>query len=188
MRYIIVAAVCHGRGLGREGAIPWKVPEDLRLFARMTKGQGGNAIVMGRKTWEGLPKRPLPDRANLVLSRNPGYRAGDGATEFTSIENLHEHCLEAKYNTVWVAGGAAVYAAFLKSGLVDRCAITFIDSEHECDTFFPKLGSRWAVRMARPIKTEGTTYAELRHLVHLDQPRSKADGANVVNDQSTDYQ
>ena len=188
MRYIIVAAVCRGRGLGREGAIPWKVPEDLRLFARMTKGHGGNAIVMGRTTWEGLPKHPLPGRANLVLSRSPDYQPGEGATAFASIENLHEHCLKTEYKTVWVAGGAEVYAAFLESGLVDRCAITFIDSNHECDTFFPKLGREWAVRMARPIKTEGNGYAELRHLVRLEQRTTGTGKAALPSDRSTDCQ
>ena len=181
MRYIIVAATCHGRGLGKDGGIPWSVPEDLRMFSIMTKGRGNNAIVMGRATWESLPKRPLPGRHNIVLSRQVGYDAGEGCTVCASLEAVHEHCLQGKYETVWVAGGAHVYSAFLEAGLVDRCAITFIDADHECDTFFPTMGEGWAVRMARPIKTKSGVYAELRHLVRIK-------GEEPPNDQNTDCQ
>lgn len=167
MRYVIVAATCRGRGIGNRGSIPWRVPEDLRMFSAMTKGRGNNAVVMGRTTWESLPKRPLPGRANIVLTRQSEYKGGDGAIVLGSIDAVREHCEKRQYDTVWVAGGADVYEAFLLSGLVNRCAITFIDADHKCDTLFPQLGPGWALRMARPINTQSGVYTELRHLVRL---------------------
>lgn len=165
MPYNVIAAVCHGGGLGREGRIPWHVPEDLRLFARVTKGDGRNAVVMGRKTWESLPRRPLPGRANLVLTTKADYDTGGAATVFSDIDSLQAHCAQAEYETVWVAGGAQVYRAFLDAGIVHICAITFIDAEYECDALFPELGPEWVMRAASPMQTASGVRAELRELV-----------------------
>ena len=173
MPYNIIAAICHGGGLGRDGRIPWHVPEDLRLFAHVTKGDGRNAVVMGRKTWESLPRRPLPGRANLVLTTKADYDAGGAATVFSSMDALRAHCAHAAYATVWVAGGAQVYRSFLDAGIVHTCAITFIDAEYECDALFPPLGPEWAPRHTSPLRTASGVRAETREIVRVAPPRER---------------
>ncbi|MCE9515007.1 MAG: dihydrofolate reductase, partial [Mycobacterium sp.] len=87
--------------IGRDGGIPWRLPEDLARFKELTMG---HTVVMGRRTWESLPRsvRPLPGRRNIVITRDPDYRA-DGADVVTSIE-----AALAEPQT-WVIGGSEIY-------------------------------------------------------------------------------
>jgi len=65
--YHIIVAQCKNRGIGYENKIPWQIYEDMKLFSKKTRGQGNNAIVMGRKTWESLPYQPLLKRTNIIV-------------------------------------------------------------------------------------------------------------------------
>tara|TARA_B100002051_G_scaffold115553_1_gene109849 strand:+ start:966 stop:1538 length:573 start_codon:yes stop_codon:yes gene_type:complete len=175
MGYNLIAAVCKKRGIGKDGHLPWRLPEDLALFSAITKGGGNNAVVMGRRTWESLPKRPLAGRENLVISRNPSFDPGSGARSFTSIDGLNAHCEEAKYNAVWVAGGAQVYEAFLDRDLIDVCAVTFIDKECDVDTFLPLLSrEHWGLRYVKKLQTKCGTGAELRQFVRYERALPRA--------------
>ena len=166
MGYNLIAAVCRDRGLGMEGSIPWNIPEDLQLFAKITRGEGNNALVFGRTTWESLPRKPLKGRANLVLSTNPNYDPGEGAEAYASVDALMAHCKEKAYTTVWIAGGAEVYQEFLKRDVVDACAITFIDESHKVDTFLPPLpAAKWGLRYIKPIAASNGSRVELRQFV-----------------------
>lgn len=118
--------------IGRDGALPWHLPEDLAHFRQLTTGA---TVVMGRRTWESLPPkfRPLPGRRNVVLTRDPAWSA-DGA------EVVHD--LDAALTgDVWVIGGAAVYRDALP--VADRLAITDVDGEYGGDVFAPDLGAGW---------------------------------------------
>src|SRR5690554_6743800 len=86
----IVVAYSRNRVIGRDNDLPWKLPGDLAHFKRSTMG---HPIIMGRKTWESLG-RPLPGRLNVVISRNPGYRA-EGATVCISLETALQACASA---------------------------------------------------------------------------------------------
>ena len=92
--------------IGANGALPWHLPEDLKLFRERTTG---STVVMGRRTWESLPERfrPLPGRTNVVLTSDPGWSA-EGARRAGSVDDVL-----AEPGAVWVIGGGAVYAAFL---------------------------------------------------------------------------
>ena len=122
--------------IGRDGSIPWALPEDLAHFKRLTMG---HTVVMGRRTWESLPVRfrPLPGRRNIVVSRNPDYRA-EGAAADDSIEaGLGE-------GQTWVIGGAQIY--HLAMPLASRCEITEVDIGlhlRDDDTLAPVLGESW---------------------------------------------
>ncbi len=122
--------------IGRDGSIPWVLPEDLARFKRLTMG---HTVVMGRRTWESLPVRfrPLPGRRNIVVSRNPDYRA-EGAAVVDSIEaGLGE-------GQTWVIGGAQIY--HLAMPLASRCEITEVDIGlhlRDDDTLAPVLGESW---------------------------------------------
>ncbi|WP_290059218.1 dihydrofolate reductase [Amycolatopsis solani] len=115
--------------IGRDGQLPWHLPEDLRHFRAVTAGA---AVLMGRRTWESLPPRfrPLPGRRNLVLSRTPQ----EGAETFPSLASA----LAAVSGDVWVIGGAAVYAAALP--VADRVVVTELRESFEGDTHAPEVG------------------------------------------------
>ena len=131
MRISIVAAIARGRVIGRDNAIPWRIPEDARRFRAVTMG---HPVVMGRRTWNSLPDRfrPLPGRRNVVLSRDPDWDA-PGAERAGSLDEALE--LVGGAPRVFVIGGADVYAAALP--IADDLLLTEIDAEVDGDTAFP---------------------------------------------------
>ncbi|QWF84953.1 dihydrofolate reductase [Amycolatopsis sp. CA-230715] len=115
--------------IGRDGELPWYLPEDMKHFRTVTAGA---TVLMGRRTWESLPPRfrPLPGRRNLVLSRTPQ----DGVETFADLPQA----LAAVSEDVWVMGGAAVYQAALP--FADRIVVTEIQESFEGDTYAPGMG------------------------------------------------
>ena len=125
--------------IGADGALPWHLPEDLRLFRALTLG---STVVMGRRTWESLPPRfrPLPGRRNVVLSST--LDPGDADVHVTrSVDEVL-----ALDEDLWVIGGGAVYAAFLPYAA--EVVITEVDAQVPGDTWAPELASPW-VRVSR---------------------------------------
>jgi dihydrofolate reductase len=114
--------------IGRDGTMPWHIPEDMKHFREIT---AGSAVLMGRRTWESLPPRfrPLPGRRNLVLSRTPQ----EGAETFPSLEKA----LADVTGDLWVMGGSAVYTAALP--FADRVEVTEIREAFEGDTYAPAI-------------------------------------------------
>ena len=135
MRISIVAALARGGVIGRDNEIPWRIPEDARHFRVLTMG---HPVVMGRRTWDSLPDRyrPLPGRRNVVLSRDPGWRA-QGAERVGSLDEALR--LLGGAPQVFVIGGADVYAAALP--IADDLLLTEIDADIEGDTVFPPFDS-----------------------------------------------
>ncbi len=134
MTVAMIWAEARGGVIGADGGIPWRVPGEQATFRQRTMGA---TVVMGRATWESLPRRvrPLPGRRNVVLTRTPGWSA-EGAETAGSVDEVLE-----RYPDVWVIGGAAVYAAFLPyARLIVR---TEVDLDVEGDTFAPALGDEW---------------------------------------------
>jgi len=127
-RLIAIVAMTPSRVIGREGALPWKLPEDLAFFKRTTSG---HPIVMGRKTYESIGK-PLPKRRNIVLTRDPVWTA-EGVDVIHTLEDLEP--LTYGQSEVYIIGGSEIYAAFLPK--VDELLITHIAAEHAGDTWFP---------------------------------------------------
>ena len=120
--------------IGRDGELPWQLPEDMAHFRALTAGA---TVIMGRRTWESLPPRfrPLPGRHNVVLTRSPDWRA-DGASVAHSVTDAL-----ARSGDIWVIGGAAVYAA--AEPLADTAVITELREEFAGDVVAPALGERW---------------------------------------------
>ncbi|GAA0315552.1 dihydrofolate reductase [Kineococcus aurantiacus] len=125
--------------IGAGGRIPWRVPEDLAHFSRLTAGA---TVVMGRATWESLPARfrPLPGRRNLVLSRDGAYEP-PGAEVLTDLA-----AALAVPGDVWVVGGSAVYEAALP--VADVLVVTEVDLVVDGDARAPRVGPPW-----RPVET-----------------------------------
>jgi dihydrofolate reductase len=134
-RVYLVAAVASNGIIGANGALPWRLPEDLQHFKRVTMG---HPVVMGRKTWESL-KGPLPGRDNIVVTRTAGYEA-PGAAVASSLQAALALCLGEP--VVFVIGGSRLFAESLPfaAGLM----ITEIYKDFEGDTWFPPYDrSHW---------------------------------------------
>jgi dihydrofolate reductase len=119
--------------IGRDGNLPWHLPEDMKHFRSLTAGA---TVLMGRRTWESLPPRfrPLPGRRNLVLSRTLQSDPQDGVEPFPDLRQA----LAAVSGDVWVMGGAAVYRAALP--FADRIVVTEIRELFDGDTYAPDVG------------------------------------------------
>ena len=124
--YKAIAAMAANRVIGRDGTLPWRLPEDMKFFRATT---AGHPIVMGRKTWDSLG-RPLPGRRNIVISRT--LPAATGAEVIRSVEDLDAMGLSGD---VFVIGGAEIYRL-----LLPKCSavyLTVLDSDAAGDTVFP---------------------------------------------------
>ncbi len=124
----LIAAVARNRAIGKNNALLVHLPNDLPRFKRITLG---HAVVMGRKTWESIG-RPLPERRNIVVTRNPQWSA-PGAEAAASIPAAL--ALAADASKIFVLGGAQIYAQALP--LADELILTEIDADLEGDAFFP---------------------------------------------------
>lgn len=134
--HLIYARAANGV-IGRNNQIPWRLPEDMAHLKRTTLGC---PVIMGRKTWDSLPPRfrPLPDRFNIVVTRDPSFIA-DGAAVAHSLEAACELCPPG--STAWVLGGAQIYVQALP--LASEAVVTEIAQDFDGDAFAPTLGPEW---------------------------------------------
>ncbi|MCK9159360.1 MAG: dihydrofolate reductase [Bacteroidaceae bacterium] len=133
-RVYIIVAIDRKRAIGFEGKLLFHLPDDMKRFKALTTG---NTVIMGRKTFESLPKGALPNRRNIVLTKNPTAKYPE-AEVFSSLEKAIENCKTDE--KVFIIGGASVYEKALP--LVDELCITEIDDfAPNADTFFPTLST-----------------------------------------------
>ncbi len=147
-----LVAMDQNRVIGKDNALPWHLPDDLKFFKRVTMG---HPIVMGRKTYESIGK-PLPGRENIIITRNTEYQA-DGCTILHSVEELQKY-LDKKEEEVFIIGGAQLFNDTFP--IADRLYITEIHHEFEGDTFFPEFPeSEWTLTSKeKGIKDEKNPY------------------------------
>lgn len=143
MQINLIWAQAKDRVIGKNGSMPWHLPEDLAHFKRTTLG---HPVIMGRKTWDSLPAkfRPLPGRMNLVISSDAATRENlkkNGALPALRLREALLICEQLANTEVWVIGGAQIYAQALP--LADKLVITEIDAAFEGDAFAPELGQEW---------------------------------------------
>lgn len=137
---IVVARAANGC-IGKDGKLPWHIPEDLKHFREYTRGK---TVLMGRKTWESLPptRRPLPDRKNVVVSRDPSFQA-PGAVVFHDLQEAIQ-ALKDSAEEACIIGGAELFRQCFP--LVDKMELTEIHATYEGDTFFPEFSKdEWRV-------------------------------------------
>ncbi|MGH6874169.1 MAG: dihydrofolate reductase [Aestuariivirgaceae bacterium] len=133
----IVVAVSKNGIIGRDGGLPWKLSSDMRFFKTITMGK---PLIMGRKTWESLPKRPLPGRDNIVISRKRGYTAPGAIVVSDPEAALSKAAMfasRAGSEEIAVIGGGEIFALMLPNA--DRIYLTEVDLDTEGDTRFPAL-------------------------------------------------
>lgn len=134
MRVTIIAAMSRNRVIGWQTRIPWHLPEDLKHFKQITLG---HTLVMGRVTFESI-RRPLPGRATIVVTRQPGYQPAGVLVAHSVDEALRL----AEGEELFIAGGAMIYEAALP--LAGRILLTVIEADYEGDAFFPAIDpARW---------------------------------------------
>ena len=129
----LVVAVAENCVIGLDGGMPWRLPTDLKRFKERTMGK---PILMGRKTWEGLPRKPLPGRQNIVITRDIDYQA-EGASVAHSFEDAIEQAEHSGASKVSVIGGGQIYEQAIS--FANRLDVTHVLAEIEGDTSFPTI-------------------------------------------------
>lgn len=150
----VIAAVGGNGELGIDGDLIWRIPDDLRHFKKVTMG---HPVIMGRKTWDSLPKKPLPGRLNIVVSRNPEFEA-EGGLVARSIEEAVSLC--APGDMPFIIGGAAIYAEALP--YATELHLTLVEATCDrADVFFPPVSAdEWepVAVSERMVTGEGIAY------------------------------
>ena len=143
MNYKLIVATDEKGGIGKDNKIPWHFSDDLEYFSKITKGEGKNSVIMGRKTWDSLPIKPLPGRANLVMSRS-GY-----SKNYCDV-------LAGFYKDNWVIGGEQIYNLYLPE--VCHIYLTKVKGDYNCDTFFNLDYLKENFELEKEISTEILTF------------------------------
>ena len=147
MEIVLIAAVAENGVIGADNTIPWRLKSDMQRFKAMTIGR---PVVMGRKTFESFPRRPLPGRTNIVITRDAAYRAG-GAVVTTSFDNAallaRGDALRRNAREIAIIGGAEIYAQFMAGA--DRLEITEVHIRPRGDIHFPRIDAALWQEVAR---------------------------------------
>jgi len=127
----LIAAISKNNSVGKNGRLPWRIPEDTEHFKNLTMG---HPVIMGRKTWESIPEtfRPLPGRKNVVVTRQANYPLPEGVEKAGSLDEALGLASDP-----FVIGGAEIYQAAMSHA--DRLEITHVDMDVDGDTFFPSI-------------------------------------------------
>ena len=142
------------RVIGKDNSLPWHIPEDLKNFKELTTE---NAVIMGRKTWESIPEkfRPLPNRNNIVISRN--MNSLEGIDVCSSVEEALEKA-KSYDKEIFIIGGSSIYEQFLP--LTDKMYISYLKEEYAGDTYFPNFNKEdWEI-------IERKDFAEFEFIVY----------------------
>jgi dihydrofolate reductase len=146
-RIAVVVAVSRNGVIGRAGGLPWHISSDLRRFKAITMGK---PVIMGRKTWESLPKKPLPGRQNIVVTRQKNYQA-EGAV--VAPDTASALAVAGEVAEICVIGGGEIFIKLLAK--TDRIYLTEVDLEVEGDTLFPSVDPGQWLETAREIHPRG---------------------------------
>lgn len=133
----IIVAISKNRVIGNDNKLIWSLPSDLKRFKQITTG---NTVVMGRKTYESIGK-PLPNRRNIIITRNSDYKV-----EGCEVVNSLEEALMLCNNECFIIGGGEIYKQSLP--LADKLYLTVINEDFDGDTYFPEIGDDW-VKVSR---------------------------------------
>lgn len=127
----IIVAIAQNNAIGKDNQLLWHISEDLKRFKRITSG---HRVIMGKKTFESLPIRPLPNRTNIIISDNPDDQY-EGCIVVYSIEEALGHCNDGLES--FVIGGGSVYRQFMQ--YADKLYLTMVYKDFEADTYFPDI-------------------------------------------------
>jgi dihydrofolate reductase len=159
----LVVAIARNGVIGREGGLPWRLSTDMKRFRALTTG---HPIVMGRRTWESFPRRPLPERTNIVVTRDGGF-AAEGAVRAGSLEEAMDIARAAPGGeAVQVIGGGQIYAQALP--LADRLDVTHVETDTDGDTHFPAIDpAQWRAASSEAVPAGPKDDFETRYVVYM---------------------
>ena len=144
----IIVAVSEDWGIGKDNELLWHISEDLKRFKRLTSG---NTVIMGKRTWESLPRRPLPGRMNIVLTDNPDETIKDAVTAYSLQDALDKG---EKDKEIFIIGGGSIYRQFIP--LADRLFITHVHRKAPADIYFPEIDlGIWEITEKEEFKSDG---------------------------------
>ncbi len=157
MKFSLIAALDEENGIAKNGVIPWYIPEDLKFFKNITIGDEQdkqNVVIMGRLTWESLPKkfRPLKNRLNLVISSQKiedndlVYETLDKALEYIEIQNT------VNIDKIFIVGGQRIYEEAINHRNADILYITDVHRNYNCDRFFPKIDKNIYIHVGKSLE------------------------------------
>jgi len=156
----IIVAVAENHAIGKDNKLLWHISDDLKRFKKLTTG---HPVIMGKKTYESLPVRPLPGRMNIVLTDVPGEKI-EGCVMAYSIEEAIELCPEGE-EECFVMGGGSVYRQFLP--LSDRLYLTKVHRSFEADTFFPEIDEKqWKLVSREEITGDDSVSFRYEYLIY----------------------
>ena len=155
----IIVAVSEDYGIGKNNELLWHIPEDMKRFKNLTFG---HCVIMGKKTWESLPKKPLPGRKNIVLTDDPDEVIDQCITAY-SIEDALDKC---KLNEeIFIIGGGSIYRQFMP--IADRLYITHVHRQAAADIFFPEIDPLiWVPVEREEFKNEGENQISYNYIIY----------------------
>ena len=141
MKVSLIVAVSENGVIGKDNDLIWHLPKDMKFFKDTTLG---HHVIMGRKNFESIPHkfRPLPNRTNIVITRQSDYKAEDSIV-VNSVEEALKVAKSNVENEAFIIGGGQIYKLALEANLIDRIYLTKIHHSFDGDTFFPELSSDW---------------------------------------------
>ena len=141
MTVSLIVAISENRVIGKDNNLIWNLPNDILFFKEKTMG---HHVIMGRKNFESIPHkyRPLPNRTNIIISRQADYKA-EGCTVVNSLESALEIPKNNGEEEPFIIGGGQIYKLALEANMIDKVYLTKVHHSFEGDTFFPELNSDW---------------------------------------------
>jgi dihydrofolate reductase len=155
----IIVAVSDDWGIGKDNELLWRISEDLKRFKRLTTGK---TVIMGKKTWESLPIRPLRERRNIVITDLP-HEQIEGAITVYSIEEALNKCPAEE--EAFIIGGGSVYRQFMP--LAERLYITHVRKNAPADIFFPPIDMTvWKIVSEEDFPETETTTTPYKYVIY----------------------
>jgi len=162
--FSIIVAIDTQNGIGKNGQLPWALTGDLKYFKEVTckleSPTKKNAVIMGRKTWDSIPEkfRPLPDRINIVLSRNKDLILPPSVRRYKNFEEVFKDFekgdLKDRIESIYVIGGQQVFEQAIQLPHCQKLFITHIHQSFNCDTFFPAYQSQFVENRSSTVQVE----------------------------------
>jgi dihydrofolate reductase len=141
MKVSLIVAAAENGVIGKDNDLIWHLPKDMRFFKETTLN---HHVIMGRKNFESIPERfrPLPNRTNVIITRNSDYKA-EGCVVVNSVKQALEVAKENRDTQPFIIGGGQIYKLALENNLVDKIYLTKVHHAYDGDTFFPELNDEW---------------------------------------------